>query len=128
MKKAKAKKRKAAYRNALALGMGNTVLVKLARLQFAAGRKSEAEQTAKRMKLVTTADCKMFLELWQAWGGVDRAWPALKKFLLKRENLLRQLEQVRIIGWIDVRGAEGIVSVRSPGNGHPDLCVPAVDR
>jgi starch synthase len=38
--------------------------------------------------------------------------------------LLRQLEQVRIIGWIDVRGAEGIVSARILETHHPDYAFP----
>jgi starch synthase len=38
--------------------------------------------------------------------------------------LLRQLEQIRIIGWIDVRGAEGIVSARILETRHPDYAFP----
>ena len=38
--------------------------------------------------------------------------------------LLRQLEQVRILGWIDVRGAEGIVSARILETRHPDFAFP----
>ena len=38
--------------------------------------------------------------------------------------LLRQLEQVRILGWIDVRGAEGIVSARILETRHPDYAFP----
>ncbi|MDP3419786.1 MAG: glycogen synthase GlgA [Thiobacillus sp.] len=38
--------------------------------------------------------------------------------------LLRQLEQVRIIGWLDVRGAEGIVSARILETRHPDFAFP----
>src|SRR3569833_3463028 len=33
--------------------------------------------------------------------------------------LLRQLDQVRILGWLDVRGAEGIVSARIWGARRP---------
>ena len=77
------------YRNALALEKSNTVLAKLARLQFAGGRKTEAEQTVNSMALVTYADCKMYLELWQDWGALDRAWPPLKKYLLQEENQKR---------------------------------------
>jgi starch synthase len=50
--------------------------------------------------------------------------------------LLRQLEQVRIIGWLDLRGAEGIVSARVLETRHPDFqfplwivdCPPLFDR
>jgi starch synthase len=38
--------------------------------------------------------------------------------------LLRQLEQVRILGWCDVRGAEGIVSARVLETRHPDFAFP----
>ena len=38
--------------------------------------------------------------------------------------LLRQLEQVRILGWLDVRGAEGIVSARILETRHPDFAFP----
>ena len=38
--------------------------------------------------------------------------------------LLRQLEQVRILGWLDVRGAEGNVSVRILETHHPELAFP----
>ena len=38
--------------------------------------------------------------------------------------LLRQLEQVRIIGWLDVRGAEGIVSARILETRHTDFAFP----
>jgi starch synthase len=38
--------------------------------------------------------------------------------------LLRQLEQVCIIGWLDVRGAEGIVSARILETRHPDFAFP----
>ena len=38
--------------------------------------------------------------------------------------LLRQLDQVRILGWLDVRGAEGIVSVRILETRHPDFAFP----
>ena len=38
--------------------------------------------------------------------------------------LLRQLEQVRIIGWLDVRGAEGVVSARILETRHPDYAFP----
>jgi starch synthase len=38
--------------------------------------------------------------------------------------LLRQLSQVRILGWIDVRGAEGIVSARILETRHPDFAFP----
>lgn len=38
--------------------------------------------------------------------------------------LLRQLEQVRILGWCDVRGAEGIVSARILETRHPDFAFP----
>jgi starch synthase len=37
---------------------------------------------------------------------------------------LRQLDQVRIIGWLDVRGAEGIVSARILETRHPDFSFP----
>lgn len=50
--------------------------------------------------------------------------------------LLRQLDQVRILGWLDVRGAEGIVSARILETRHPDFefplwvvdCPPLFDR
>jgi hypothetical protein len=77
------------YRHALVLEKSNTVLAKLARLQYAGGRKTEAEETAARMTLVTYADGKLYLELWQGWGAMDRAWPALKKYLLQEENQKR---------------------------------------
>jgi hypothetical protein len=38
--------------------------------------------------------------------------------------LLRQLDQVRILGWLDVRGAEGIVSARILETRHPDFAFP----
>lgn len=38
--------------------------------------------------------------------------------------LLRQLDQVRILGWLDVRGAEGIVSARILETRHPDFSFP----
>ena len=38
--------------------------------------------------------------------------------------LLRQLEQVRSLGWIDVRGAEGIISARILETRHPDFAFP----
>ena len=38
--------------------------------------------------------------------------------------LLRQLDQVRILGWFDLRGAEGIVSVRVLETRHPDFAFP----
>jgi starch synthase len=38
--------------------------------------------------------------------------------------LLRQLEQVRIVGWVDVRGAEGIDSARILETRHPDYAFP----
>jgi starch synthase len=38
--------------------------------------------------------------------------------------LLRQLEQVRILGWLDVRGAEGIVSARILETRHSDYAFP----
>jgi len=38
--------------------------------------------------------------------------------------LLRQLDQVRIIGWMDLRGAEGIVSARILETRHPDFAFP----
>ena len=38
--------------------------------------------------------------------------------------LLRQLEQVRIIGWLDVRGAEGVVSARILETRHSDFAFP----
>ncbi len=38
--------------------------------------------------------------------------------------LLRQLDQVRILGWLDVRGAEGSVSVRILETRHPDFSFP----
>ena len=39
-------------------------------------------------------------------------------------SLLRQLDQVRILGWLDVRGAEGIVSVRILETRHPEYAFP----
>jgi len=50
--------------------------------------------------------------------------------------LLRQLDKVRILGWLDVRGAEGIVSARILETRHPDFkfplwvvdCPPLFDR
>ena len=39
-------------------------------------------------------------------------------------TLLRQLDQVKILGWLDVRGAEGIVSVRILETRHPDFAFP----
>ncbi|MFN3543871.1 MAG: glycogen synthase GlgA [Thiobacillus sp.] len=50
--------------------------------------------------------------------------------------LLRQLDQVRILGWLDLRGAEGIVSTRILETRHPDFpfplwiadCPPLFDR
>jgi starch synthase len=38
--------------------------------------------------------------------------------------LLRQLDQVRILGWLDVRGADGIVSARILETRHPDYDFP----
>ncbi|MDP2056253.1 MAG: glycogen/starch synthase, partial [Thiobacillus sp.] len=38
--------------------------------------------------------------------------------------LLRQLDQVRILGWLDVRGAEGIISARILETRHPDFAFP----
>ena len=38
--------------------------------------------------------------------------------------LLRQLDQVRLLGWLDVRGAEGIVSARILETHHPDYAFP----
>ncbi len=38
--------------------------------------------------------------------------------------LLRQLDKVNILGWFDVRGAEGLVSVRILETRHPDLAFP----
>ncbi len=38
--------------------------------------------------------------------------------------LLRQLNEVRILGWCDVRGAEGIVSARILETRHPDFAFP----
>ncbi|HWR76754.1 MAG TPA: glycogen synthase GlgA [Thiobacillus sp.] len=38
--------------------------------------------------------------------------------------LLRQLEQVRILGWLDVRGAEGMVSARILETRHSDFAFP----
>jgi starch synthase len=38
--------------------------------------------------------------------------------------LLRQLHEVRILGWCDVRGAEGIVSARILETRHPDFAFP----
>jgi starch synthase len=38
--------------------------------------------------------------------------------------LLRQLDQVRILGWLDVRGSEGIVSARILETRHPDFAFP----
>ena len=38
--------------------------------------------------------------------------------------LLRQLDQVRILGWHDVRAAEGIVSARILETRHPDFAFP----
>ena len=50
--------------------------------------------------------------------------------------LLRQLDEVRILGWLDVRGAEGMLSVRVLETRHRDLdfplwvvdCPPLFDR
>jgi starch synthase len=39
-------------------------------------------------------------------------------------SLLRQLDQVRILGWLDVRGAEGILSARILETRHPDFTFP----
>jgi starch synthase len=39
-------------------------------------------------------------------------------------TLLRQLDQVRILGWLDVRGMDGIVSVRILETRHPDYAFP----
>jgi starch synthase len=39
-------------------------------------------------------------------------------------TLLHQLDQVRILGWLDVRGAEGIVSARILESSHPDFAFP----
>jgi starch synthase len=38
--------------------------------------------------------------------------------------LLHQFEQIRILAWIDVRGAEGIVSARILETRHPDFAFP----
>src|SRR4030042_2738290 len=38
--------------------------------------------------------------------------------------LLRQLDQVRMLGWLDVRGSEGIVSARILETRHPDYAFP----
>ncbi|MBI1283788.1 MAG: glycogen synthase GlgA [Thiobacillus sp.] len=38
--------------------------------------------------------------------------------------LLRQLDEIRILGWCDVRGAEGIVSARILETRHPDFAFP----
>ena len=38
--------------------------------------------------------------------------------------LLQQLQQVRILGWLDVRGAEGILSARILETEHPDFAFP----
>lgn len=38
--------------------------------------------------------------------------------------LLRQLDHVRILGWLEVRGAEGMRSVRILETRHPDLAFP----
>lgn len=38
--------------------------------------------------------------------------------------LLRQLEQVRILGWLDVRGDAGMVTVRILETRHPDFAFP----
>lgn len=38
--------------------------------------------------------------------------------------LLRQLDLVRILGWLDVRGAEGVVSARILETRHPDYAFP----
>lgn len=77
------------YQNALALEKSNAVLAKLARLQFADGRKAEAEKTVKRMTLIAYDDCKTYLEVWREWGALDRGWPALKSYLQKEENQKR---------------------------------------
>ncbi|MEW6591952.1 MAG: glycogen/starch synthase, partial [Pseudomonadota bacterium] len=50
--------------------------------------------------------------------------------------LLRQLDQVRILGWLDLRGSEGIVSARILETRHSDFpfplwivdCPPLFDR
>ncbi len=39
-------------------------------------------------------------------------------------DLLRQLDQMRILGWLDVRGAEGVVTVRILETRHPELAFP----
>ncbi len=39
-------------------------------------------------------------------------------------TLLRQLDQIRILGWVDVRGADGIVSARILETNHPDFAFP----
>lgn len=38
--------------------------------------------------------------------------------------LLQQLQQLRILGWLDVRGAEGILSARILETEHPDFAFP----
>ena len=38
--------------------------------------------------------------------------------------LLRQLDQVRFLGWLDVRGADGIVNARILETRHPDFAFP----
>jgi starch synthase len=39
-------------------------------------------------------------------------------------TLLRQLDQVRILGWLDVRGGDGMVSARILETQHPDYAFP----
>ena len=54
-----------------------------------AAARTKPSETANRMALVTYADCKSYLELWRDWGTLDRAWPVLKKYLLKGESQKR---------------------------------------
>jgi len=61
---------------------------------------------------------------------------AVRLLLPGYRALLRQLDQVRINGWLDLRGAEGIVSARILEARHPDFqfplwivdCPPLFDR
>ncbi|MBZ0068603.1 MAG: glycogen synthase GlgA [Thiobacillus sp.] len=52
-------------------------------------------------------------------GGAD-----IRLVLPGYRSLLRQLDQVKILGWCDVRGADGIVSARVLETHHPDLAFP----
>lgn len=51
--------------------------------------------------------------------GVD-----IRLLLPGYRSLLRQIDQIRILGWLDVRGAEGSVSARILETRHPDFAFP----